>query len=91
MFGFFEPREMLRSFVARRIFCLTLVCNGFTHPGENKTSETSRKLLTSSRGMFTYDSITASSAWELASVFMRYSQGGGVSTSLSRIRYCTHD
>ena len=24
MFGFFEPREMLRSFAARRIFCLKL-------------------------------------------------------------------
>ena len=25
MFGFFEPREMLRSFVARGIYCLKLV------------------------------------------------------------------
>ena len=25
MFGFFEPREMLRSFVARGMFCLKLV------------------------------------------------------------------
>ena len=25
MFGFFEPREMLRSFVARRMYCLKLV------------------------------------------------------------------
>ena len=43
-----------------------------------------------SRGMFAYDSITASSAWELTSVSMRYSQGEGVSTSLSRIMCCTH-
>ena len=26
MFGFFEPREMLRSFAARGIYCLKLVC-----------------------------------------------------------------
>ena len=38
-----------------------------------------------------YDSITVSSTWELTSVSMRYSQGGGVSTSLSRLMYCTHD
>ena len=25
MFGFFEPREMLRSFVARGVYCLKLV------------------------------------------------------------------
>ena len=36
-----------------------------------------------------YDSITVSSAWELASVSMRYSQGNRVNTSLSRIMYCT--
>ena len=39
----------------------------------------------SSRGMLSYDSITVSSAWELTSVSMRYSQGEGVNTSLSRI------
>ena len=33
MFGFFEPREMLRSFAARGIYSLKLVSNGFTHPG----------------------------------------------------------
>ena len=33
MFGFFEPREMLRSFAARGIYCLKLVGNGFMHPG----------------------------------------------------------
>ena len=44
----------------------------------------------SSRGMFAYDSITVSSAWELTSVSMRYSQGDGVNTSLSRIMYCSH-
>ena len=37
-----------------------------------------------------HDSITVSSAWELTSVSMRYSQGDGVNTSLSRISYCTH-
>ena len=43
------------------------------------------------RGMFTYDSITVSSVWELTSVSMCYSQEGeGVNTSLSRIMYCTH-
>ena len=36
------------------------------------------------------DSITVSSTWELTSVSMRYSQGNGVNTSLSRITYCTH-
>ena len=39
--------------------------------------------------MLTYDSITVSSACELTSVFMRYSQGDGVNTSLSRLVYCT--
>ena len=90
MFGFFEPREMLRSFAARGICCLKLVWNGFTHPGGNKTFETSRKRLMSSRGMFAYDSITVSSSWELTSVSMRYSHGEGVNTSLSRIMYYTH-
>ena len=33
--------------------------------------------------MFAYDSITVSSAWELMSVSMCYSQGGGFNTSLS--------
>ena len=42
------------------------------------------------RGMFAYDFITVSSAWELTSVSMRYSQGEGVNTSLFRITYCTH-
>ena len=32
---------------------------------------------------YDYDSITVSSAWELTSVHMRYSQGDGVHTSLS--------
>ena len=45
----------------------------------------------SSRGMLRYDSIIVSSAWELTSVSMRYSQGEGVNTSLVRIMYCTHD
>ena len=40
--------------------------------------------------VLTGDSITVSSAWELTSVSMRYSQGDGVNTSLSRISYCTH-
>ena len=40
--------------------------------------------------MLTDDSITVSSAWELTSVSMRYSQGDGVNTSLSRISYCAH-
>ena len=34
---------------------------------------------------YDYDSITVSSAWELASVYMRYSQGDGVHTPLSRL------
>ena len=85
MFGFFKPREMLRSFAARGIYCET----GSRTRG-NKTFETSKKRLQSSRGMFAYDSITVSSAWELTSVSMRYSQGDGVNTSLSRVMYCTH-
>ena len=40
--------------------------------------------------MFAYDSISVSSAWELTSVSMRYLQGDGVNTSLSRLMYCTH-
>ena len=36
------------------------------------------------------DSITVSSTWELTFVYMRYSQGDGVNTSLSRLMYCTH-
>ena len=49
--------------------------------------EISRKRL-SSRGMLNDDSITVSSAWELTSVSMRYSQGDGVNTSLSSPIYC---
>ena len=41
--------------------------------------------------VFAYDSITVSSAWELTSVSMLYSQGDGVNTSLSRLMYCTHE
>ena len=37
------------------------------------------------------DSITVSSAWELTSVSIRYSQGDGVNTSLSRLVRCTHE
>ena len=59
--------------------------------GGDKTFETSKNRLTSSRGMFTYDSITVSPVWEFTSVSMRYSQGEGVNTSLSRVMYCTHD
>ena len=40
--------------------------------------------------VLTYDFITVSSTWELTSVSMRYSQGDGVNTSLSRLVYCTH-
>ena len=40
--------------------------------------------------MLACDSITVSSAWELTSVSMRYSQGDGVNPLLSRITYCTH-
>ena len=39
--------------------------------------------------MFTYDYIIVSSAWELTSVSMCYSQGEGVNTSLSTLMYCT--
>ena len=60
-------------------------------PGGNKTFETSKKGLKSSRGMFEYDSVTVSFAWELTSVYMRYSQGDGVNTSLSRLMYCTDE
>ena len=35
MFGFFDPREMLRSFAAREMYYLKLVRHGFTHPGGN--------------------------------------------------------
>ena len=42
------------------------------------------------RSLLSYDSITVSSTWELASVSMRYSQGDGVNTFMSRLVYCTH-
>ena len=35
--------------------------------------------------MIVYDSVTVSYAWELISVTMSYSQGGGFNTSLSRV------
>ena len=61
-------------------------------PGRgDKTFETNKKRLKSSRGMFAYDSITVSSAWKLISVSMCYSQGDRVNTPLSRLMYCTHD
>ena len=53
--------------------------------------ETNKKRLKSSRGMFAYDSITVSSAWELISVSMCCSQGHGVNTPLSKRMYCTHE
>ena len=34
---------------------------------------------------YNYDSITVSSTWELTSISMRYSQGDGVHTPLSRL------
>ena len=40
--------------------------------------------------LFEYDSITVSYARELTSVSMRYLQGDGSNTSLSRFMYCTH-
>ena len=40
--------------------------------------------------VLTYDSLTVSSTLELTSVSMRYSEGGGVNTSLSRLVHCTH-
>ena len=76
MFGFFEPREMRRFFAARGISCVKRV----HAPGGNKSFDTSKKWLKPSRGMFAYDSITVSSAWELVSVSMCYSQGDGVNT-----------
>ena len=49
--------------------------------------ETNKKRLKSSRGMFAYDSITVSPAWELILVSMCYSQGDRVNTPLSRLLY----
>ena len=40
--------------------------------------------------MLAYYSITVSYARELTSAYMRYSQGDGFYTSLSRFMYCTH-
>ena len=40
--------------------------------------------------LFAYDFITVAYVRELALVSMRYSQGDGVNTSLSRLMYCTH-
>ena len=39
--------------------------------------------------LFAYDSIPVSSAWELISVPMCYSQGDGVNTPLPRLLYCS--
>ena len=36
MFGFFEPREMLKSFAARGIYCLKSVVNGSRTRGKIK-------------------------------------------------------
>ena len=60
-------------------------------PGGIKRLRLAMKRLNSSRGMFAYHSITVSSACELISVSMCYSQGDGVYTSLSRLMYCTHE
>ena len=38
--------------------------------------------------LLTCDSLTVSSTWEFTSVYMRYSQGDGVNTSLSRPTFC---
>ena len=51
----------------------------------DKTFEASMKRLQSSGGMFGYDSITVSYAWELTEVFMCYPQGDGFNTPLSRL------
>ena len=40
--------------------------------------------------MLSYDYIIVSSTWEVTSVYMRYSQGDGVNTSLSRLVYCSY-
>ena len=50
-----------------------------------------RLISTETTPPFTHDSITVSSAWELTSVSVRYSQGDGVNTSLSSLMYCTHE
>ena len=55
------------------------------------TVASQRKAVEIRKMLFRYDSITVSSAWELTSVSMRYSQGYGVNTSLSRLMYCTHE
>ena len=60
-------------------------------PGGIKRLRLVRNCFKSSRGMFAYDSITVSYARELTSVSMRYSQGDGFNTSLSRFMYCTHE
>ena len=59
-------------------------------PGGIKRFETNKKRLKSSRGMFAYDSITVSPAWELILVSLCYSQGDGVNNPLSRLLYCIH-
>ena len=85
MFEFFEPREMLTSFAARDTLFEISVKRVHT-PEEIKRLRLMRNgLIKSSRGMFAYDSITVSYAWELISVSMCYSQGGGVNTPLSRL------
>ena len=86
MFEFFEPREMLRSFAARGIYCFEISVKRVHTPGGIKRLRLIRNsLIKSSRGMFAYDSITVSYAWELISVSMCYSQGDGINTSLSRL------
>ena len=59
-------------------------------PQEEMANPQGMEVFSVERPVLTCDSITVTSTWELTSVSMRYSQGDGVNTSLSRLGYCIH-
>ena len=69
-------RERKTELYEALLFCITAVQKDLHNPLKS--------------ALLTDDSITVSSTWELTSVSLRYPQGDGVYTSLSRLVYCTH-
>ena len=98
-----KPRERTQTFYPTSQSLLTTFTNGIARVGQESTRPLTvcndndsdpvrcRSEEVPINSLFAYDFITVSSAWELTSVSMRYSQGEGVNTSLSRLMYCTHN
>ena len=63
---------------------------GVTNPLRRNGHRTTEQPAYQPTSMFAYDSITVSSAWELISVSMSYSQVNRSNTSLYSLMYCTH-